>query len=283
MAIVLSVLKVIGMILLVILALILILLAVLLFLPVRYQLYGESEPAWYGKVSIGGFSGFFRFVGEYKDESFGMKLTALWGLLHLYPPKDKRPKRDKTKRNNDLTSPDSQSLSESTMEDSQTEEPQISLDGETVSQKTVKETVENKHIFKKYKKDASKIKSRKSKKKTNEFRDLRESINKKENQRAISYIIGKALWLVKKVKPTIAMADIDYSLGDPALTGQLTGILSMCPSVYGKHKRITPDFVSEDIYIKGKIKLTGRIYMVHIVKVGLQVLRNKDCKQLFGR
>ncbi len=53
-----------------------------------------------------------------------------------------------------------------------------------------------------------------------------------------SFCCKKALWILGRVKPMIMEADVDFSLGDPALTGGATGVISLCPVCYGKKCRI---------------------------------------------
>ena len=76
-------------------------------------------------------------------------------------------------------------------------------------------------------------------------------------------------------------ADIGFALGEPDLTGEILGVIAMCPSVHKDSVSIRPDFTSEDPYLEGRISLCGRVRMYYIAFFGLQILFHKDCRRLY--
>ena len=123
-------------------------------------------------------------------------------------------------------------------------------------------------------------KPKKSKKKEKEKNIFLEELKKKENREALLYIIKQFMQLLSHFKPTICYADIAYSVGEPDLTGKLTGIISMLPFVYGKKNHYYPDFSANDPYIHGTIKLKGRITVIFLLIAVIKILITKTCRKL---
>ena len=97
----------------------------------------------------------------------------------------------------------------------------------------------------------------------------------------ISFLIREGLAYLKKLCPHLTKADVDYSLGDPAWTGELTGIISLWPGVYGKNIHFRPDFESDGIYFRGYVQLESEIYFWQLAFLLLKIYRNEDCRRLF--
>ena len=100
-------------------------------------------------------------------------------------------------------------------------------------------------------------------------------------RRAISFLLREGLAYLKKLCPHLTKADVDYSLGDPAWTGELTGIISLWPGVYGKNIHFRPDFESDGIYFRGYVQLESEIYFWQLAFLLLKIYRNEDCRRLF--
>ena len=102
-----------------------------------------------------------------------------------------------------------------------------------------------------------------------------------EQKRAIAFLLREAVAYLKRILPHLKKADADYALGDPAWTGELTGVLSLCPGVYGPDVHLRPDFESDDIYFRGYAQWESRIYAIHLVLLLWRIYRNEDCRRLF--
>ncbi|MBP3488024.1 MAG: hypothetical protein J6K53_06475 [Roseburia sp.] len=70
--------------------------------------------------------------------------------------------------------------------------------------------------------------------------------------------------------------DLAFSLGDPALTGQVLGALSVLPFLYQYEIQIAPDFVSEEVYIKGSFDIKGYARGIHVLKSVIRLIRKKE-------
>ena len=113
------------------------------------------------------------------------------------------------------------------------------------------------------------------------LRNLGSGLPDASQRRAISFLLREGLAYLKKLCPHLTKADADYSLGDPAWTGELTGIISLWPGVYGKNIHFRPDFESDGIYFRGYVQLESEIYFWQLAFLLLKIYRNEDCRRLF--
>lgn len=270
----LSILKMIGCVLLFLLALLLVLLFYLLFLPLHYELFVKNEPesdiAFYLKGY--GFLKFWQFGMEKIQGEYLLTIRGFWGKWRLLPKKEKSiPKKEKNFDDDKKIDGLSQEDIEEILADEKPEENQ-------------KIEENKKHIDSKQteaaKKSAFKKKKRKKKTETQgfSFKEFHNKWKDEHNKNAAKFLLNKMIWLLKKMKPTILCADIDFSLGDPAASGMATGVISLCPGAYGKKTRIIPNFESEKIYVNGWIQIKGIVFLIHIVYLIISILLNKECR-----
>lgn len=270
----LSILKVIGIILLVLLLLILVAFLYLLFLPLHYKLSGShtTEKGWEGDISIAGFLHFWQikmaqFSGEYE-----LRIYGFWGKLQVYPWKNKKTTQDEEQSCMDEACSDGEGFYAEGFDEAEIQE---ILEDKTVSAADVKRmaaTVE---------KQSGETKIKEKTDFQRKWESFHKNVTAEHNKNAVLFLIKKTFWILSRIKPTVMEADLDFSLGDPALTGGATGIISLWPVCYGKKCRIIPDFESDDPYLWGSISLKGIVFLWHIVYLIISVYFNKDCKKLF--
>ena len=304
MAILLGILKIIGIVILCIILFVLALLLYLLLAPIRYRLSAENhqDSDLHFAADIRDFIGFWHIIiSNEKDMEF--KIYALWGLLRVYPWKSEKEAETKTT----ISSPASELKEEDESKIGDTS--QACNDGHESTGKKVAsdKAAENKAAGVKDKASktrgkasqgkvkASKhrVKASKARGKTagvkgkasqtrNKAQGFVDQLKDERNQDAVKFLIAKALWLLKKIKPRILEADVDFALGEPSSTGIATGIISICPVIYSNKVHIRPDFESEDIYLYGNFSLKGFVFLIDIVYLIISVLINKNCKRLFN-
>ena len=270
----LSILKVIGIILLVLLLLILVAFLYLLFLPLHFKLSGShtTEKGWEGDISIAGFLHFWQikmaqFSGEYE-----LRVYGFWGKLQVYPWKNKKTTQDEEQSCIDEECSDGEGFCAEGFDEAEIQE---ILEDKTVSAADVKRmaaTVE---------KQSGETKIKEKTGFQRKWKAFHKNVTAEHNKNAVLFLIKKTFWILSRIKPTVMEADLDFSLGDPALTGGATGIISLWPVCYGKKCRIIPDFESDDPYLWGSISLKGIVFLWHIVYLIISVYFNKDCKKLF--
>lgn len=308
---ILSILKVIGIILLVILGLILAILLYLLFLPFHYELSGSHsiEEGWDGQVYFAGFMHFWQLRFARFAEDYELRIFAFWGKLQIYPWKKKAktvsedetdaedfaedmPAKDALDEDDiaeiledkTVSKADVKRMAESGKTASATRMTSANADNESAENAKNQAGAQDKQTKKTVakKKDKSKRKTKKPSGGLKEkWQTFHKNVTDEHNKNAVFFLLQKALWILGRVKPTIMEADVDFSLGDPALTGGATGVISLCLVCYGKKCRIIPDFESDEPYLLGSISLKGIVFLWHFVYLIVSVYFNKDCKKLF--
>ena len=270
MAIFLSVLKWIGLILLFLLGFLLATLCYLLFLPLHYHIAGhngkEEKPA--GEIRAYGFLHFWQMAFLEENDEYQLAIYAFWGKCKLYPRKQRQSKEEKAEQEDDS------SRYNGVLDEEDIKE--ILLDKE-VDYSPHREEPEVKEPD--TQKKQNKEKKVKNEKKTS-LKDFHNKWKDEHNKNAVNFFLKKVLWLIKKTKPNVLHADVDFSLGDPALTGIATGVISLCPASYGRKTRIIPDFESDEVYVYGWIEIKGIVFLVHIVYLIISIILNKDIRRL---
>lgn len=104
-----------------------------------------------------------------------------------------------------------------------------------------------------------------------------------QNKAAVAFLCTESIKLLGKLLPEINSADIVYSIGFPDLTGMVTGMLAVCPALYGDDIFILPDFESDDIYAKGNANISGSTSLIVFLIFFVRIIANKDCRRLYKR
>ncbi len=115
------------------------------------------------------------------------------------------------------------------------------------------------------------------------IRSLKKEASDKRNKLAVSKLWQELLYLLFHLKPKYIKADISFSSGDPALTGQVTGALSLLPILYRYDAHIYPDFKAEEFYIRGNLALKGHMALFHFIRSGIHILRDKNIRRLWHK
>lgn len=70
--------------------------------------------------------------------------------------------------------------------------------------------------------------------------------------------------------------DLTFSMGDPALTGQVLGGLCVLPFLYRYQVQVYPDFEAENTYVTGTFDIKGRARGLHIAVSAVRLLGKKE-------
>ena len=248
----LMILKVIGWLILAVLGLLLLLICLILFVPIPYRVWvsgaPEDDPVFCCKVRIFGIQ---VFPGE-KRKKRKKDLTETADM----------PVETKQGNPNDhVTEPDTQKTEPSAEAEQQASPP------EQAAQPGSSDRAE-----KRFSKDVIGT----AKKVWSELTD-------EHNRRAFLHVLREAKRLLHHIGPRRVQGEVAFSLGDPANTGYLTAALSICPFVYGKKCSIEPDFITEDLYLKGWLDVRGHVCLVHAVASGLRLLFDRDIRRMIKK
>jgi hypothetical protein len=83
-----------------------------------------------------------------------------------------------------------------------------------------------------------------------------------------------AVDIFRIIKPDRLEGKILFGLEDPATTGQILGVIAMILPLYQGFLTVEPDFTQQ--IIKGDLKGKGKIRLIFVVKLAIKVILNKN-------
>lgn len=312
MSIFLSILKIIGIILGILLAILLALVLLIVFLPICYRVEGDFQE----KNEIRGRLSWLFFI-RVKFLAEGTKISVWLSILGfkkvLYPAEEKAARKAKKqrrskKRTQKHTTPEEQDTVNTGFEDEVEEHDGLTVDDDPASIQTA-ELLSSSATDKSYTtadetfsdSDFSKKKSlpkfrpwhmiktwiQKIKKfilslKEN-FSNIKKEVSDETNKNAVSHIFKELKTLLHHIGPRRGKVQLSYSTGDPATTGELTGVLSIMPLFYKKGIHVVPDFTSDRFYIQGNFRVNGHFQVFHLLGIFIRVYRDKDLRKLMQK
>ena len=303
----LTILKVIGIILLVILLVIILILLLILLAPIRYRFAGEyfekpdvTATVKYFPVALKAFVSYRENKLEYTVRMFGgviltntnAKLSWLGRRIASGMSKedDNVAENDSITSNDSIAENDSINNSESNTGNAMFAENNDMADNEADAKGHDKEQA--KGPDKKTKKagrrpitDIISEKIKDLKKKVIGLKEKLSTINKKKNdlikvynskrfEKAKKDVISYIKALFKAIKPKRLEGRVHFGMDDPATTGEILGGLSLLLPLYDDHITILPDFDKQ--VIEGILKGYGSIRLWSIVKIALKAFFNKN-------
>lgn len=297
MTIVLTILKIIGLILLTLLGLLLAALLFVLFVPIRYRVDGAYQGAVTAKAQI---TWLFRFLSVKAAFDGGLQYCVRVAGIRLLPKKKKRQKRAKSggKEDGDDCS-EAQKEAEVLAENDDGQKDSAKESAETGEEnERITETEENKDfsgeeetpqppflalpgriwdIFLKCREKYRGI-CRKIRKVWDNLSYYIQVLEREETKRALSNTFAQLQRIVRHILPKNLDVCFCIGTGDPASTGQLLALQGMLYPVLQSRVRIVPDF--DEKRIEGTFHAKGRIRTVTVLICGLRVLINKNFRQL---
>jgi len=298
--IILVILKAFGILLAAVLLLILSIILLLLFVPVRYRIsasFIDDKKGGQGQITW-----FLHLVSFRISYDFGEKPVFLLRILGIpvfpKPVKNKAediPASEPIKESGDEKSKETKPKEEFTPEVKKNEEvlvkPQIQAQlpepesGSTPNRflTRIREWIDKiKNIIR-----SVKEKIRTIFRKLSEFKILIQhylEILKEDPTKALfKNVWGSVIYLLKHYGPHKIKGFIEYGLKDPALTGQLTGVLYVILPAALNEFDLRPEFNTETTLIRGEADMKGHIRICHILYVGLKLLFDKNLKHVLKR
>lgn len=297
-AILLTILKITGIVLASVLALVLLVLVLILFVPIRYRIRADrSDPSQGFRASaavtylLHVVSGKFIYEDEFTRyvKVFGIKI---W------------PKADKPVDDNAL-----ETVPEEKPEEISEDKPAVDYQAEIPSEdeysidwndldesdakpveafefvSTSEDTDEEEDIFDRIDSILDSIR-----RKYEEYSDKIDAIRKKirywdkmvhdeRNKRAVSLIYDQTVRLLKKIAPRRIKGFVHFGFEDPATTGRILAYLAMIYPVMPKKFRVEPSFTDTDIY--GTADIKGRLALASVAACLLKLYFDKDCRRLW--
>ena len=291
MTVVLWILKIIGIILLCLLGLLFVLLTVVLFVPVRYRIQGEvKEKETQIHIRASWLCHVISFLGDYVDGTFDY-ILKIFGVRKEFGGSDE------------------ETSSEVEEQDDETVETEISTKAEEIPQETAEGVAEAGEAGRPGK-STERISGKKSKKRSfgskisSKSKKIRETVKKiwdfivhlpqkfdkiKEvvtdagNKNALSLTWRELRYLLRHFKFRKIHTDLEFSAGDPALTGKILGGIAVIPAFYRYDMHIYPDFASDTFYVRGTFDIKGRIRLIHLLCSVIRLLKEKDVRRVLSQ
>lgn len=303
-AVLLTILKIIGIVLLVILGIMLFLLAVLLFVPVRYSVKGTVDNNITAEGKISWLCSIFRYDFMFQEQDLNGEVR----IFGFRPRKKERVSEEELEEEavpevkDGVEEVVSDLVSTAGEEDKSEKNPiKPEQDQEVDSHKgrqNRKPSGKNsqpsgKNIFMRmWDKIKSFMKNIKKffmsiRKKLTGFKEfvvkVKEIVTDTKNQYAVRRLWEELLYLLKHFGFRKIHTELTFALADPALTGQVLGVLCMVPFLYQYDFHIFPDFESESFYIRGSYDVKGRIQLIFLLVTAIRLLTDKDIRSFLKK
>lgn len=335
MAVLLLILKIIGIILLILLGLILLILAVVLFVPVRYQVSGSIGEKTTVRIAVTWLLHAVSWRAAYEEEGFSSQLRIFGITRKGKKPDDGEPGEDD--REDGAEEPEERSAADAPLTDGEQKTGGILADGEWKTDGTLADSEQKTDgtLADGEQGEAERFDERQAKKvcagakepdpaehkeleqanpavrrkrrgglfrriweriraffaglvrKLRQFRagikealkkikDVRTFLTDERHREALPLIFAELKYLLTHFKFRRIRTDLTFSMGDPALTGQVLGGLCMLPFLYRYQVQVYPDFEAENTYVTGTFDIKGRARGLHIAVSAVRLLGKKE-------
>ena len=108
------------------------------------------------------------------------------------------------------------------------------------------------------------------------IKDVRTFLTDERHREALPLIFTELKYLLTHFKFRRIRTDLTFSMGDPALTGQVLGGLCVLPFLYRYQVQVYPDFEAENTYVTGTFDIKGRARGLHIAVSAVRLLGKKE-------
>ena len=284
---VLTILKIIGILLLVLLGLLFSAALLVLVVPLRYRIWMEYRESLKAKVSVSWLLKMAELKAVY-DGELDVDVRALW----FHPLRDGGKKEPaETEEKKQPQEPSGQLVIQS--------EPQLKIQSETHSlkQSAKEREADQDDNIQSEKKGSGRpcagnrwkqisvaglhFKSQICRKWNGFYRKMisyRNFVTNERNQRVFFMILGQSKRLVHHILPKKVLLQADIGFDDPATTGNVLAAASILYAFYGDRIQVTPYFDQE--ILEGEVEASGRIRLGTLLYLAAKVWFHKDFRML---
>ena len=294
------ILKIVGICFLVLLGIVLVLVLSVMFIPVRYRIRGKGETS--GTMEADAvFSWVFHLLHyriQYGEDGVQTKMRILGISINL-----NKKKKQKRKQKEKSDSSKARAAEETNIQEKQSIEEKQEIEkieekesiGEVEEKRNSEEVLRQssekepdssgKTSFRKkfsLKKKIGNIKKKIWKIKQ-QLGNIKSIISEETNRNAVAVLFQELKYLLKHYSPRKASGELQFSMGDPADTGQILGVISLFPFWYRYKISVTPDFMAENSYAEGTLFMKGYMRSVHLLVIGIRMMKNKDIRKFINQ
>ena len=305
----LTILKIIGIILLVLIGLILLVAAVILLVPIRYHGEGaREEKILSGNVKLTWLLHMISASASLSEDGTKIRVCLFGKTIYPKMPKQEAPKKseksEKPKQQSDTVSKEVATIYEpqkpipelpkkekknvyeapeaKKMDGPESEKKQQSQKEKSarLDVKSKFEAIKQKLFAVKEKFIDSKAGIQKIKNKIDYWKNLLTSDPMKE---AMGFLWKKTKGLLHHILPRRMTGRIHFGFEDPSKTGKTLAYFSMLYPFTKENLVIEPEFETEELILEGDIAFRGRIRLEYLVYVALSVVLNKNIRRQYKR
>ncbi len=274
----LTTLKVIGILLAITLALILSIILIVLFVPIRYKGKIENTNV---DAKITWLLHLVSIKLEYKQKKFKYIIKILGITINRDKKKKSAKTIEKTKETNEVKEKSVEPLKAEKID----EKPSEPIKTETNKEKPVikKRLKEKKSLSQKLSEVINNIKFKirklcdKIKKIKNKISDYKEFLTTDEARTNIKEMFRLIIGLLVYILPTKLKGNIKFGFENPETTGKALGCISLFHGIYGGKIELEPDF--ENKVFEANAKFKGRIRLYKPLIVAFKIWRNQWLKK----
>lgn len=308
MHVILTILKILGIILLVLLGLLLVIVFSVLFVPVRYRLEGEkSSPGWSeanGKVRVSWLLHLIHLRIQYQEKEldwecylFGVPLKKAGAAVREWKKKRRKKKIQEQKERRKKAVQQKNKPEKRTAAKKKGQEKPLQIEEKTEIKTAERKQQEKEKVSDKLSRFWNRCKKivgsilgfpgKLKKKLTNirlTFRGFCDKIkrwqtlwNEESTQAALHFLTEKGRKLIRHVLPRKIRGSITFGCEDPALTGQILGAVAIAYPLYGKGVAVYPRF--EEKILEGQLQVKGRIVAACLLWQAWKIYRNPDVRK----
>ena len=306
------ILKIIGIVLLSVLGFILLLFVLVFLVPIRYRVSAQNDKEDMTAVLAEGKITYLLHIisvyFKYTKETGSFYRVKLFGIGIMSSDKPKNPKKKKRKNSDEEEYyEDPEGLSG--LQDFSNEDNTNESDADTSSSNTDTSTDDKENVAdsveeptgsetdkpgkkKKNKKEKKPKKPKKKRKKSDgsspskvdfvkdKIEELKKIINNPGNRKLFTKLKKNLFYLLKHYLPRKLTGNLSFGFDKPDMTGKILGVMSCFPFLYHNGFKVNPDFETDKLYFCGQLNAKGKIRLIHLLKVVMVLLLDKDFRRV---
>lgn len=283
-AVLLVILKTVGIILLIIVLAVIALLACVMLIPVQYGASGDIEDGKY-QIKVSWLFRILQFRMDIRDKDMHMGIWIFWrqtGLLDSEKreqrnrKKEKRQARKQQRKQKKYVKEREKQKKKTDLPKRKTAETEVKIriDGED-PQKETKQT------------EKIKINPRKKEKRirikpdlggmSQTIRKVTDLLKEVKDKNIIGIVLPALKDMLYHLRPRKMEGNLIFGFKDPSVTGRVLGMLSWVFFLYQFEKFVlTPDFETDQTYIKGNFQVSGHFRLIHLPVFAFRIIRRKE-------
>ncbi|MGN0334183.1 MAG: DUF2953 domain-containing protein [Lachnospiraceae bacterium] len=89
------------------------------------------------------------------------------------------------------------------------------------------------------------------------------------------------LRLLRRIRPKDLKGSLVFGTGDPAVTGEVLGVIAVFYGLYPEELRIIPDF--EEQRLEGHLQARGKLRLIHVLISAVILLKDRNIRYVIHK